>query len=83
LGKGRGRVRGTVKVTPNTPVYRKVRLIRERDGVVIREQFSPPVTGAYDFKFIDELQKWTVVSYDYETLYRAVIADNLTPELMP
>jgi hypothetical protein len=83
LGKGRGRVRGTVKVTPNTPVYRKVRLIREHDGVVIREQFSHPVTGSYDFKFIDELQKWTVVSYDYEKLYRAVIADNLTPELMP
>lgn len=83
LGTGRGRVRGTVKVTPNTPVSRKVRLIREVDGQVIREQFSHPVTGAYDFQFIDELRKWTVVSYDHQGLYRAVIADNLTPELMP
>ena len=83
LGTGRGRVRGTVKVTPNTPVQRRVRLIREVDGMVIREGSSDPVTGAYDFQFVDELQKWTVVSYDFENLFRAVIADNLTAELMP
>jgi hypothetical protein len=83
LGTGRGRVRGTVKVTPNTPVKRRVRLIREVDGMVIREGTSDPVTGAYDFQFVDERQKWTVVSYDFENLFRAVIADNLTPELMP
>jgi hypothetical protein len=83
LGTGRGRVRGTVKVTPDTPVSRRVRLIREVDGMVIREGTSDPVTGAYDFQFVDELQKWTVVSYDFENLFRAVIADNLTAELMP
>jgi hypothetical protein len=83
LGTARGRIRGTVKVTPNTPVRRKVRLIREVDGQVIREQWSDPVTGAYDFQFVDDLRKWTVVSYDFENLFRAVIADNLTPELMP
>lgn len=83
LGQGIGRVRGTVKNTPATPVRRKVRLIRARDGLVIREQWSDPVTGAYDFKYVDELQIFTVVSYDHTELYNAVIGDRLVPELMP
>lgn len=81
LGQGVGRVRGTVKVkgTPdNKPVFRKVRLVREKDGLVLREQWSDKTTGAYDFTFIDELQTWTVVSYDHTQDKRAVIADNLT-----
>lgn len=85
LGEGIGRVNGTVatKGSPNQPVHRKVRLIRERDGVVIREAWSNAVTGEYDFKYVDELQTYTVVSYDHLHNYRAVIADNLVPELMP
>lgn len=84
LGKGIGRVRGTVKEkgSPNSPVYRKVRLLRERDGLQIREMFSDPLTGAYDFTYVDELVSYTVISYDFNKSYRAVIADNLTPELM-
>ena len=80
LGKGIGRVRGTVKEkgTPDAPVFRKVRLVRERDGLVIREQWSNRVTGAYDFQYVDELQTWTVISYDYLNNFRAVVADNLT-----
>lgn len=80
LGKGIGRVRGTVKQkgTPDAPVFRKVRLVRERDGLVIREQWSDRVTGAYDFQYVDELQTWTVISYDYLNNFRAVVADNLT-----
>lgn len=85
LGKGIGRVKGTVatKGSPNQPVHRKVRLIRERDGVVIREVWSNAATGEYDFQWVDEAQTFTVVSYDHLHNYRAVIADNLTPELMP
>lgn len=91
LGQGIGRVRATVKLknTPaNTPLKRRVRLIRERDGLQVRETWSDPVTGIYDFPYIDELQAWTVVSYDYLHDKRAVIADNLTlanggVELMP
>lgn len=81
LGQGIGRVRGTVKFknTPvNTPLKRRVRLIREYDGLQVRETWSDPVTGIYDFTYIDELQTWTVVSYDYAHDKRAVIADNLT-----
>lgn len=91
LGQGIGRVRGTVKLknTPvNTPLMRRVRLIRERDGLQVRETWSDPITGEYDFQYIDELQTWTVVSYDHAHDKRAVIADNLTlanggVELMP
>ena len=83
LGTGRGRIYGTVKTTPNTPVYRKVWLIRERDGLLMREQWSDPVTGVYDFKFVDELQKFTVLSYDQSGAFGAVVADGVVPVLMP
>lgn len=85
LGQGIGRVRGTVKekATPNAPVHRKVRLIRERDNLLIREVWSDRATGEYDFRYVDEAQTYTVLSYDHLHNYRAVVADNLTPELMP
>lgn len=82
---GRGLVTNTVKVkgTPNAPAHRKVWLMRERDGVVIRETWSDPVTGVYAFPWVDERERYTVIGFDYEHNFRAVIADNLTPELMP
>jgi hypothetical protein len=82
---GDGRVAGTVKVkgAPDYAVYRRVRLIRERDGVFIRETWSHPVTGAYVFDGVDRTQKYTVLSYDHTFNFRAVVADNLTPEVMP
>lgn len=86
LGQGIGRVRGTVKrkdQPANVPLKRRVRLVRERDGLVVREAWSDAATGEYDFKYIDELQTWTVIAYDHEHNFRSVIADNLTPEMMP
>jgi hypothetical protein len=85
MGTGRGRISGTVKEkgVPSAPVYRKVRLFRDSDGLLMRELWSHPTTGAYSFEYIDELQKFTVISYDHLRNYRAVIADNLIPELMP
>lgn len=86
LGQGIGRVRGTVKrkdQPANVPLKRRVRLVRERDGLVLREAWSDAVTGEYDFQYIDELQTWTVIAYDHEHNFRSVIADNLTPEVTP
>lgn len=90
IGVGIGRVKGTVKVSgsPNVAVERKVRLIRDKDGLVLREMWSDKVSGEYDFRYIDEAQSFSVLSYDYQNNYRAVIADNLTlanggVELMP
>jgi hypothetical protein len=81
---GRGRIHGTVKEndTPDIPVRREVRLIREHDARCIRSTWSDAETGEYEFEHIDETLKYTVVTYDYEHDYRAVVADNLTPELM-
>lgn len=82
---GRGKVTGTVKEknTPaNTPLRRRVRLVREIDGMQIRETWSDASTGAYEFLQIDERHKYSVISYDYAANYRAVIADGLTPEIM-
>ena len=86
LGQGIGRVYGTVqrKTDPaNIPLKRKVRLVRERDGLVVRETWSDANTGQYEFRYIDELQTWTVIAYDYEQNFRAVIADGITPEIIP
>lgn len=82
---GNGRVTGTVKVkgTPDYAVHRRVRLIRERDGVLIREVWSHPTTGVYTFDGVDRTQQYTVISYDHTFNFRAVVADDLTPEVMP
>lgn len=82
---GFGRIAGTVKEdgTPDVPVKRRVRLHREQDGLLVREVWSDPATGAYSFDHIDATKKYTVITYDYEHDYRAVIADNITPEPIP
>ncbi len=82
---GRGIVTNTVKVkgTPNAPVHRKVWLMRERDAIVIREVWSDPVTGIYAFPFVDERERYSAITQDYEGNFRSVIANNLIPDLMP
>lgn len=82
---GSGRVSGTTKVkgTPNYAVRRRVRLHREVDGMLVREQWSDATSGAYSFDSVDATKKYTVITYDYEHNFRAVIADNITPDPMP
>ena len=75
---------GTVheKGTPNQPVHRRVRLLRERDGHLVAETWSDPTTGAYRFERINGSYRYTVLAYDHTNAYRAVVADNLAPEPM-
>lgn len=82
---GAGKISGTTKVkgTPDFAVSRKVRLHREIDGMCVREQWSDAVTGTYLFTNIDATKKYTVITYDYLHNFRAVVADNLTPDPMP
>lgn len=83
---GRGRIVGTVKEknTPaNTPLKRRVVLLSMPGSRAIRETWSDPVTGAYEFNEIAVDRVYTVVSYDHTGIYRGVVADNLTPEVMP
>ena len=90
LGRGIGRVRGVTLdyVNPLNKPYRcRVRLVREVDGLVLREQWSA-ADGSYDFQDIDELQSYTVLAYYLDHGKRAIVSDGLTlangkVELMP
>lgn len=81
---GRGKIYGTVKIkgTPTVPTSRAVRLFRDIDSMCLAETWSDPVTGYYEFIGFDLNQKYTVVAIDYQNNYRAVIADNLTAEIV-
>ncbi|MFZ6775792.1 LamG domain-containing protein [Undibacterium sp. Ji83W] len=82
---GNGRISGVTKKKgpPDVAVSTRVRLFKDRDGMMIRETWSDPVTGAYVFDHISMDVKYTVLTYDHTHNFRAVVADNLTPELMP
>lgn len=83
---GRGRFAATVKEknTPaNTPLRRRVRLLDERNGMVVREVWSDAETGDYEFVGIKTGVLYTALSYDHTHSYRAVVADNLLPEVLP
>jgi hypothetical protein len=81
---GHGFIAGTVKEKgqPDQPLVRRVQLVSENTRVLVAETWSD-ANGAYLFELIDPSQRYTVVSYDYKQMYRAVIADNLRPEMMP
>ena len=84
-GSHDGKVYGTVKTkaTPdNLPVFRRVRLHRDIDGLLVGETWSDPVTGYYEFLYVERGVKYTVISYDHTHDKRAVIADNLEAEQM-
>ncbi|MFN3294926.1 MAG: hypothetical protein ACK414_16010, partial [Gemmobacter sp.] len=81
---GHGVIAGTVKEKgqPDQPLVRRVQLISENARVLVAETWSD-ASGNYRFELLDPAQRYTVVSYDYKQMYRAVIADNLKPEPMP
>lgn len=81
---GPGIVPGTVKEKgspDNIPLRRRVRLYRERDGSLVGETWSSAATGAFVFRNVQLGYTYSVISYDSAGNYRAVIADNLTPEV--
>ncbi len=83
---GAGVISGTVKRDADPldlPMRRRVRLFDERSGLLVREAWSEAATGAYSFAGLDATRTYAVVAYDHEHHYRAVIADNMTPEAAP
>lgn len=82
---GLGRIAGTVKVegTPDLPVRRRVRLVREIDGLCIAEAWSDAVTGAYEFLGVDPLQTYTILAYDGPRVYVVAAQDAVVPEAWP
>ena len=74
---GNGRIAGTVKEkgAPDTPLQRRVQLYDESSKIMTREVWSNLTTGAYLFENIDPKLTYTIISYDYTGMYRAVIAN--------
>ena len=79
---GNGRIAGTVKVkgTPDYPVRRRVRLVREIDAVCVGERWSDASTGAYEFLGFDPAIAYTVLAYDGPRVFRASVQDGVAPE---
>ena len=79
---GNGRVRGTVKVkgTPDAPVQRLVRLVREIDGVCVAQTISNANNGTYSFAGFDPGLRYTVLAYDLPGGFRAAVASGVQPE---
>lgn len=83
---GWGRIVGTVKEkdTPdNAPLRRHVYCLDELSLIPVADTWSDATTGVYTFVDLDMTRKYTVISRDHEGVYRSVIANGLTPELMP
>lgn len=81
---GAYRVTGTTKVkgTPDVAVSRRVLLIDQLSGRLVRAQWSTAGTGAYAFDRI-RLGVFFVVSFDHTGVHNGVIATGVTPESMP
>lgn len=82
---GQGRIYGTVELyvqAGNIPLPRRVRLHRSRDGMLVRETWSD-AQGNYSFDHISERYTYDVIAWDHEGLQQSVVANDLTPEVMP
>lgn len=83
LSTGKFRIEGHTYIDDSTdiPVSRRVRLYRQKSGLLVAETRSDPVTGHYAFDGIAD-QKYFVVTHDDGTTYNGVIKDFITPEPM-
>ena len=79
---GAGFIAGTVKEKgpPEQPLVRRVQLLHENTRLLVAETWSDAL-GNYRFDLLDPQQSYTVLSYDHQQFYRAVVADGLRPEL--
>ena len=85
---GRARITGDVGIkgasgAPDTMVKSRVRLLRQRDGLLARETWSDPVTGAFAFDGLDEHQQFIALAEDGSGVYAPVAADRRVPEVLP
>ncbi|MBB2775614.1 UNVERIFIED_ORG: hypothetical protein HNP28_000902 [Comamonas terrigena] len=82
---GFGVIHGTVELfnqAGNLPLPRRVRLHRSRDGLLVRETWSN-AQGQYRFEGINQRYTYDVIAWDHEGLQRSVVANDLTPEVLP
>ena len=82
---GLGRVFGTTKAkgSPNTPRKSRVRLLRERDGLLAREVWSDPASGAFEFTGVDAGTRWVVLAQDASGAFWPAAASSFDLEVLP
>ena len=82
---GPGAIYGTTKTkgTPNTSTKARVVLLHQRSKLPVREAWSEPSTGYFEFRGIDTAQKFIVLAEDADGNFRPVAANRLTPEVLP
>lgn len=80
---GRGTVVGTVarKGTPNAPLARRVRLLRDRDAVMVGETWSN-TAGQFAFPYLDASETYTALAYDHTGEFESVCASRLIAEVI-
>ena len=82
---GAARISGDVGIkgvngAPDTMTRSRVRLLRQRDGLLARETWSDPLTGAFAFEGVDQAQKFIALAEDKDGVFAPVAADRRTPE---
>lgn len=78
-------IAGTVAIKgelQNPPVSRPVSLYAHGSDRLIAQTRSD-AQGHYRFDGLDPAQRYFVVAFDTDKHYRAVVADNLAPEMLP
>lgn len=82
---GPGTVYGTTKTKgspANTPTKARVVLLHQRSKLPVRETWSDPVTGYFEFNGIDTTQQFLTLAEDAAGNFRPVAANRLTPEVL-
>ena len=81
---GTGTIYGTTKTkgSPNTPAKARVVLLHQRSKLPVRETWSDPVTGYFEFRGIDTNQQFLTLAEDVDGNFRPVAANRLTPEVL-
>ena len=84
LGAPHGVIYGTVQAQQGEllqHVWRRVQLYIQRDGVFVAQTWSDKTTGAYRFERLDAAETYFVIAFDHTGMHRAVIANDLMPEV--
>ena len=82
---GQGAIYGFTKAkgTPNTPTKARVVLLHQRSKLPVRETWSDPTTGYFEFKGIDTTQQFLALAEDAAGSFQPVAVNRLTPGLLP
>jgi hypothetical protein len=82
---GEGYIKSTVHVDypPKEPISRRVALYSISDNQIIKQTWSDPMTGQYEFVRIPMKTPYLIFTYDYDENYNADIVGPVYAELMP